>query len=111
MSSIIKIPKFKEVFKISRIYSEEEKRQYLDQYKVSGKSKTEYARSNDIPEATFRSWVKEEAYSIFGVLETSITENDGASGKVVKPIIFASENIRNKIYENHLTAKKGYDIT
>lgn len=84
---------------MSRIYSEEEKRQYLDQYKVSGKTKTEYARSNDIPEATFRAWVKEEAYSNFGVLETSITENDGASVKVVKPIIFASENIRIELRE------------
>lgn len=38
---------------MARIYSDEEERLHLDQYKVSGKSKTEYARCNDIPDATF----------------------------------------------------------
>ena len=35
---------------MARIYSEEEKRTHLDKYKVCGKTKTEYARENDIPE-------------------------------------------------------------
>ena len=35
---------------MSRNYSEEEKREYLDRFKVSGKSKTIYARENGIPE-------------------------------------------------------------
>ena len=84
---------------MSRIYSEDEKRSHLDQYKVSGKSKTEYARANDIPEATFRSWVKEEAFSNFGILETGTTENDGVVVKAIKPIIFANENIRIELRE------------
>ena len=41
----------------------------MDKYKVSGKCKTKYARENDIPEATFRAWVKEENISDFGMLE------------------------------------------
>ena len=86
---------------MARIYSEEEKRQHLDQYRVSGKSKTEYARSKDIPEATFRAWVKEEAYSNFGLLETEATENDGNTVKIVKPTIFANENIRIELREGY----------
>ena len=35
---------------MARNYSEEEKREYLDRFKVSGKSKTIYARENGIPE-------------------------------------------------------------
>lgn len=83
---------------MSRIYSNEEKRLHLDQYKVSGKCKTEYARANDIPEATFRAWIKEENYSDFGMLDTSTNETENVS-KLVKPIIFANENIRIELRE------------
>ena len=54
---------------MSRNYSEKEKQEYLDKYKVIGKSKTIYARENGIPEATFRAWVKEEQYGMFGAIE------------------------------------------
>ena len=82
-----------------RNYSEEEKRLHLDRYKVSGKSKTEYARANDIPEATFRAWVKDEIYSNYGLLETATDEN--AITKVIKPIIFVNENIRIELRDGY----------
>lgn len=85
---------------MSRNYSEEERTQHLDQYRVSGKSKAEYARLNDIPEATFRAWVKEEAYSKYGILEdTPNSEKDANTTKIIKPIIFANENIRLELRE------------
>ena len=84
-----------------RNYSEEEKRKHLDQYKVSGKSKTEYARANDIPEATFRAWVKDDAYSNYGILETTTDESDNVITRVVKPIIFVNENIRIELREGY----------
>ena len=59
---------------MSEYQSEEEKREYLDRYKVSGQSKTTYARENEIPEATFRAWVKEEQYGMFGALEINQQE-------------------------------------
>lgn len=83
---------------MSRIYSNEEKRLHLDQYKVSGKCKTEYARENDIPEATFRAWIKEENYSDFGILDTGTNETENVP-KIIKPIIFANENIRIELRE------------
>lgn len=83
---------------MSRIYSNEEKRLHLDQYKVSGKCKTEYARENDIPEATFRAWIKEENYSDFGILDTGTNETENTT-KLIKPIIFANENIRIELRE------------
>ena len=86
---------------MARIYSDEEKRLHLDKYKVSGKCKTEYARENDIPEATFRAWIKEENYSDFGILETNSSEPEKTI-RIVKPIIFANENIR-------LELREGYD--
>ena len=86
---------------MARIYSDEEKRLHLDQYKVSGKSKTEYARENDIPEATFRAWVKEENYSDFGIIETETNEDGKVVTKIIKPIIFANENIRIELREGY----------
>lgn len=85
---------------MARIYSDEEKRSHLDQYKVSGKCKTEYARENDIPEATFRAWIKEENLLSYGMLD--IGNNDLASVmKTPKPTIFVNENIRIELREGY----------
>ena len=86
---------------MARNYSDEEKRVHLDKYKVSGKSKTGYARENDIPEATFRAWVKEENYSDFGIIETGTNEDDKVVTKIIRPIIFANENIRIELREGY----------
>jgi len=86
---------------MSRIYSEEEKRLYLDKYKVSGKCQTEYARESGIPEATFRAWIKEENYADFGILETSSVESE-KEAKLIHPIIFSNENMRIEL-------RNGYD--
>lgn len=86
---------------MARIYSDEEKRLHLDQYKVSGKCKTEYARENDIPEATFRAWIKEENNSDFGMLEMNTTANVEKVVRLVKPTIFANENIRIELREGY----------
>lgn len=83
---------------MARVYSDEEKRLHLDQYKVSGKCKTEYARENDIPEATFRAWIKEENYSDFGILETNSSETEKVT-KIVRSTIFANETIRIELRE------------
>ena len=86
---------------MARNYSEEEKREYLDRFKVSGKSKTRYARENGIPEATFRAWVKEQQYGMFGAVEINHQEQT-SQRQLVKSIIFCNENIRIEL-------KEGYD--
>lgn len=86
---------------MARIYSDEEKRVHLDKYKVSGKCKTEYARENDIPEATFRAWIKEENISDFGMLEMNNVTDVEKTVKLVKPTIFANENIRIELREGY----------
>lgn len=85
---------------MARNYSEEEKREYLDKYKVSGQSKTIYARENGIPEATFRAWVKEEQYKMFGALEINQQEQV-ATKQPAKSIIFCGENIRIELKEGY----------
>lgn len=78
---------------MARNYSEEEKQKLLDKYKVSGKSKTTYARENGIPEGTFRAWIKEEQYGMFGTIELSQQEQQSQK-VIVKSTIFYNENIR-----------------
>lgn len=86
---------------MARIYSDDEKRFYLDKYKVSGKCKTEYARENDIPEATFRAWIKEENCSDFGMLEMNTTADVEKVVKTVRSTIFANDNIRIELREGY----------
>ena len=83
---------------MGRVYSEEEKRLHLDQYKVSGMLKAEYARENDIPETTFRGWVKEENEADFGTVEINGSESEKAV-RIAKPTIFTNETIRIELRE------------
>lgn len=85
---------------MSKSYSEEEKRNFLDGFKVSGKSKTAYARENNIPEATFRAWIKDEEYQTFGAIRI----NDEVMPPVIaksrkQSTIFSSEDIRIEVKE------------
>ena len=86
---------------MSQIYSEEEKRSHLDRFMVSGKTKTEYARENNLPEATFRAWVKQEQYSMFGEIDVG-NEDNIVKAKIEKPIIFCDDKIRIEL-------RNGYD--
>lgn len=84
---------------MSRNYSEEEKRKYLDSYKASGKTKTAYARENNIPEATFRAWVNEEKSLSFGAIELNPSVYQVSSKNIKQSTIFSSENIRIELKE------------
>ena len=83
---------------MSRNYSEEEKQEYLDQYRVSGKNQRVYAMENQIPEATFRAWVKEEQCKMYGTIDLS-SNKDNQVKPIAKPIIFCNENIRIELKE------------
>ena len=82
---------------MSKIYEEEEKRMYLDAFSVSGKSKTAFARENNIPEATFRAWIKEDEYLTFGAIQLNNSEQPMKSRK--QSTIFSCENIRIELRE------------
>ena len=81
---------------MSKIYEEEEKRMYLDAFKVSGKTKTAFARENNIPEATFRAWIKENEYLTFGAIQL---DNNMPIKTKKQSTIFSCENIRIELKE------------
>ena len=41
-----------------RIYSQEEKEKYVEEFNNSNENQTTFARTRGIPEATFRGWLK-----------------------------------------------------
>lgn len=86
---------------MSKIYGEAEKQEYLDKYKVSGKSKTLFARENNIPEATFRAWLKDEQYAMYGAIDLTQQTDQSAVVSAVKPIIFCNDKIRIELREGY----------
>ena len=86
---------------MANIYSDEEKQMHLDQYRASGKSKTEYAREHSIPEATFRAWVKDNMVATYGMLDFNFNEPT-VENKTSRPQIYIDEYIRVEL-------RNGYD--
>ncbi len=86
---------------MSKVYSEDEKQEYLDKFKVSGKNKTLFARENNIPEATFRSWIKEEKYAMYGAIDLTQQAEPSSFVNAVKPIIFCNDKIRIELREGY----------
>ena len=85
-----------------RQYSEEEKQSYVEEFKrmdhsISVKG---FAKGNDIPESTFRGWLKEDGDMAFGKIQI----NQPSTPTLAKPnkstIVFACENIRIELKEN-----------
>lgn len=106
MSSIIKIQKFEEVFcMVNKEYSKEEKNTYLEDFKESGMSVSEYAREKGIPTSTLRGWLRLDRALAFGEidLKPQFNETSNSSSKLNQPIkktmIFAKDDIRIELKE------------
>lgn len=82
-----------------RMYSEEEKQIHLDSFKVSGKSQTAYARENNIPEATFRAWIKDDCLKSFGSIDINPILASGQTREIKPLTIFSCDNIRIELKE------------
>ena len=83
---------------MSKNCKEEEKKQYIDEYKKSGLSINKYAKENGIPRATLYRWIKEE--SEFGFSEIkAIQKNEDRPKLVKKKSIFENEMVRIELKE------------
>ena len=81
---------------MSKVYEEEEKRMYIEAFKARGKKRTAFARENNIPEATFRSWVKEEEHQKFGAI---VLNEDRI--KIKQSTIFVCEDIKIELKDGY----------
>lgn len=79
-----------------RTYTEEEKMNYVADFKERGMSITEYAKEMDIPDTTFRDWVKVDRNLGFGKVNINKTFTSVAQSTDMpkKPMVFVNENIR-----------------
>lgn len=91
----------------ARKYSNEEKRAYIEEFKVSGLNKTKFAREKGIPEATFRGWLKFESLETFGEIDLKKTTCIYAepicelNPLIEKTIIFKQDNINLELREGY----------
>ena len=83
---------------MSRIYSEEEKMAYVEDFKNSGLSKVQYSKKTGIPKTTLLEWLKKEEE--FGFGEININPKNKDIPKVIqKQVVFANETIRIELKE------------
>ena len=90
-----------------RIYDEEEKREYVQEFIDSGKSSYSFANEKGIPQTTFKGWIRQYNDAMFGKIELRETREakEASSTPIQRPIknttIFSCENIRIELKENY----------
>ena len=78
---------------VQRNYRKEEREIYVEEFKESGQSVKGFAREKDIPESTFRGWLKADEDISFGRIEID-SLNTGISVFEKNTIVFVYENIK-----------------
>ena len=84
---------------MNRQYSEEDKILHVEEFKRAGQNIGEFTRANDIPESTFREWLKKDGDMEFGKIQ--INQSSTSAAKLTRnTMIFVCENIRIELKEN-----------
>ena len=83
---------------MAKVYSDEEKMAYVEDFKNSEKSPSQYATENGIPKTTFGGWLKEDEQFGFGEISTRPKSQDVP--KVLKKMaVFTNETVRIELKE------------
>ncbi len=88
-----------------KVYTKQEKILIIDAFKSSGMSQNAFARAKEIPETTFKSWLRLDKALAFGEIDvsdiatstTQVPKNNPITIK--KSIIFAKDDIRIELKE------------
>ena len=87
-----------------RIYDEEEKREYVQEFIDRGKSIYSFANEKGIPQTTFKGWIRQYNDAMFGKIDLRETREANTT-PIQRPIknttIFSCENIRIELKENY----------
>ena len=81
---------------MSKIYSKEEKMEYVEKYKRSGETVARFALENGIAETTLRDWIKYDEEMKFGEISISPRTVNKSKTNVT---IFSSDSIRIELKE------------
>ena len=82
-----------------KMYNEEEKIAYVEDFKSKNLSIAEYAKNVGIPETTLRDWLKIDRELGFGKINIKAPSFEQPKAIVKKPIVFVNENIRVELKE------------
>lgn len=82
-----------------KMYTEEEKIAFVENFKESGQTIAEYARDVEIPETTLRDWLKVDRELGFGKINIRCNSLEQPRTSIKKPIVFVNENIRIELKE------------
>ena len=87
---------------MARVYSDEEKEEYLAEYHESGKSKSEFSREKDIP-TTFRRWIDNENKSTYWMIDLNKLDKEKppVMTSIIKPTVFGSSKRKIELQEGY----------
>ena len=82
-----------------KVYSIEEKRSYVTDFKASGQTIAKFCRDRNIPETTLRDWIKLDKYETFGAISLTEPSNETQKPIIKQSMIFVDPNIRIELKE------------
>ena len=87
---------------MARVYSDEEKEEYLAEYHESGKSKSEFSREKDIP-TTFRRWIDNENKSTYWMIDLNKLDKEKppVMTSIINPTVFVITKIKIELQEGY----------
>ena len=85
---------------IGKIYSKEEKKSILDEFRKSGMSRCAFAVAKGIPKTTFSGWVKSDRINTFGEIDLNSSSFKTDNVDINKnSIVFTKEDMRIELKE------------
>lgn len=82
-----------------KVYGNEERTAYVEEFKSSGQSVTSFCRDREIPETTLRDWLKLDRAVAFGAITLGATSQESQKTIIKQPMIFVGPNIRIELKE------------
>lgn len=84
-----------------RVYENEEKEAYIQEFMDSDESAYSFATQKGIPPTTFKGWIKQYSDVMFGKIDLTDKISTPAKKPTQNTTIFVCENIRIELKENY----------
>ena len=82
-----------------KVYADEERMAYVEEFKSSGQSVASFCRDRNIPETTLRDWLKLDRNLAFGEIALGATSQENQKTIIKQPMIFVGPNMRIELKE------------
>lgn len=82
-----------------KVYTNEEKIAYVEEFKSSGQSITSFCKDRNLPSTTLRDWIKLDRNVAFGTINLGVATHENQKPIINQPTIFVEPNIRIELKE------------